>query len=119
MVAQCPWLRMLLWCGRPGGGLRAPSGHPPATRRENPAGGGHGLLHAGGHHAGDLPNIHAAADGMARADYFTSDVTFAAGAANSLFDADGSSIIIHAKPDTYGENAGAGSRVACGVIVRN
>jgi Cu-Zn family superoxide dismutase len=85
----------------------------------NPGSSGHGLLHSGGHHAGDLPNIHAAADGTARAEYFTADVTFAADAANSLFDADGSSIIIHAKPDSYGESAGAGSRVACGVINRN
>ena len=85
----------------------------------NPGGSGHGLLHSGGHHAGDLPNIHAAADGTARAEYFAAEVTFAEGAPNSLFDADGSSIIIHAKPDTYGESAGAGSRVACGVITRN
>ena len=32
--------------------------------------------------------------------------------------ADGSAIIVHEKPDTYGEDAGAGGRVACGVIAR-
>ncbi len=85
----------------------------------NPGGGGHGLLHDGGHHAGDLPNIHADASGAAKADYFTADVTFDAGAANTLFDADGSSIIIHENPDSYGEDAGAGGRVACGVIVKD
>ena len=36
---------------------------------------GHGLMHGGAHHAGDLPNIFAAADGTARADYFTEAVT--------------------------------------------
>ena len=85
----------------------------------NPGGGGHGILDAGGHHAGDLPNIHAGADGSARADYLTTDVTLAGGVANSVFDADGSAIIIHENPDSYGADAGAGGRVACGVIVRN
>ncbi len=36
-----------------------------------------------------------------------------------VFDSDGSSIIIHAKLDTCGAEAGAGDRVACGVITRN
>ena len=85
----------------------------------NPGGGGHGLLFSGGHHAGDLPNIHADASGAARADYFTQDVTFDASAANTLFDADGSAIVIHENPDSYGEDAGAGGRVACGVIVKD
>ena len=33
----------------------------------------------------------------------------------SVFDSDGSAIIIHAKPDTSGAEASAGDRVACGV----
>jgi len=85
----------------------------------NPGGSGHGLLFAGGHHAGDLPNIHADASGAAQADYFTVDVTLADGAANTLFDADGSAIVIHENPDSYGEDAGAGGRVACGVIEKD
>ena len=32
---------------------------------------------------------------------------------------DGSAFIVHAKPDTYGSEAGAGDRVACGVIERS
>ena len=82
-----------------------------------PKGRGHGYSHEGGFHAGDLPNIYAAADGTVRVDVFTSDVTLTAELAHSLFDDDGSAIIIHEKPDTYGEEAGAGGRVACGVIV--
>jgi len=62
--------------------------------------------------------IYAGADGAARADYFTAAVTLDADADLSLFDADGSAIIIHENPDTYGEDAGAGGRVACGVITR-
>ena len=82
----------------------------------NPGESGHGFTYEGGQHAGDLPNIYAAADGTARADFFTEAVTLTPGAENSIFDADGSAIIIHAKPDSYGESAGAGDRVACGVI---
>lgn len=79
---------------------------------------GHGLLVNDTPHPGDLPNIYAGADGAARADVLTAAVTLDAGADHSLFDADGSAIIIHAKPDTYGEEPGAGDRVACGVIQR-
>ena len=82
----------------------------------NPEGIGHGFMEEGGWHAGDLPNIYAAADGTARADVFTGAVTLTPGADNSIFDADGSAIIIHAGPDSYGESPGAGDRVACGVI---
>ncbi len=80
---------------------------------------GHGFLTTGGSHAGDMPNIHAGSDGVARADHFTDKVTLAAGAETSLFDSDGSAIIIHAKPDSYGDEPGAGDRVACGVITRS
>ncbi len=84
----------------------------------NPGDVGHGYNNSAGVHAGDLPNIYADAGGAARADYFTAAVTLDAGAEHSLFDADGSAVIIHEKPDTYGEDAGAGGRVACGVIAR-
>ncbi len=77
---------------------------------------GHGFMHTEGSHAGDLPNIYAGSDGTARADHFTSAVTLAATGDTSVFDADGSAIIIHAKPDSYGPEPGAGDRVACGVI---
>lgn len=89
-----------------------------AGDHDNPAGSGHGFLHEGGMHAGDLPNIHADATGGANADFFTDAVTLAEGADTTLFDADGSAIIIHENPDSYGADAGAGGRVACGVIER-
>ena len=84
-----------------------------------PDGKEHGLMNAAGAHAGDLPNIHATADGDARADFFTSRMTLADGAATSVFDSDGSAVIVHAKPDSYAAEAGAGDRVACGVITRS
>ena len=85
----------------------------------NPGGTGHGFLDEGGVHAGDTPNVYAAADGTVRADIFTAAVTLETGVAHSIFDADGSAIIVHEKPDTYGADPGAGARVACGVIQRN
>ena len=77
----------------------------------------HGFLYSTDMHAGDLPNVYANADGTARADVFTADVTLAPDDERSLFDSDGSAIIIHEKPDDYGADAGtAGSRIACGVV---
>ncbi len=85
--------------------------------------GEHGFIHpnwrgsSGRTHGGDLPNIYAAADGSARADFFTGGVTLDTGKEHSLFDSDGSSIIVHEKPDTYGEGEhDTGRRIACGVI---
>lgn len=87
----------------------------------------HGFIHASwkrgeaaGGHGGDLLNIYAADDGSARADFLTEGVTLDEGPIHSVFDADGSAIIVHEKPDPYGEGeADTGSRVACGVIKRS
>ena len=83
-----------------------------------PGGEGHGFMHEDGTHSGDMPNIYAGADGHARADVFTDAVSFSSDADNTLFDDDGSAIIIHAQPDSYGESPGAGDRVGCGIISR-
>jgi len=84
-----------------------------------PGGEPHGFLHEEGPHAGDLPNIHANEDGVARVDYFTAAVTLDADKDHSLFDEDGSAFIVHADPDDYRDVASAGARVACGVIERS
>ena len=90
----------------------------------NPTGVEHGFIHsawqrgeAAEAHGGDLPNIYAASDGAARADFFTVGVTLDEGPAHSVFDADGSAIIVHELPDTYGASEpDTGARLACGVI---
>ena len=90
----------------------------------NPAETEHGFVHPAwkrggsvGAHGGDLPNIYAAADGSARADFFTTGVTLDTGQRHSIFDADGSALIVHEHPDSYGEEeSDTGARVACGVI---
>ena len=71
----------------------------------------HGFMHSTDMHAGDLPNLYAHADGTGRTDAFTADITLAVGDERSLFDSDGSAIVVHEKPDAYGEDAGtAGAR---------
>lgn len=85
----------------------------------NPTGAEHGMKSEAGAHAGDMPNIYADADGVAKADVFLHDVSLEEGDEGTLFDDDGSAIIIHAQADTYGAEAGAGDRVACGVIEKN
>jgi len=79
----------------------------------------HGLLNAQSNDAGDLPNIHAGADGMATAEIYSSLVTMKGGSATpALMDADGSAVVIHASPDDHRSQpiGGAGDRVACAVI---
>lgn len=81
----------------------------------DPTGKAHGMTNPEGKHAGDLPNIYAASDGRVTAEVLNPNVTLGSGD-TTLFDADGSSIIIHAKPDSHTADPGAGGRDACGVI---
>lgn len=72
------------------------------------------------YHMGDLPQISAPASGAATLKATTSRVTVSPGPL-SLFDADGSAIILHGNPDqgiTGAPKSGVsgGPRVACGVI---
>ncbi|MDI1228831.1 MAG: superoxide dismutase family protein [bacterium] len=73
----------------------------------------HGFLNAEGPHIGDLPNLHVAADGTGSAEFYTKTIDM-----DALHDADGSALMIHAKPDDYktDPSGDSGDRVACGVI---
>ena len=71
-------------------------------------------------HMGDVPQITATANGKATMKVATTRVTLSEGPL-SLFDADGSAIIIHGNPDqgitgAAGSGVSGGPRVACGVI---
>jgi Cu-Zn family superoxide dismutase len=73
-------------------------------------------------HMGDLPNLSVGADGKGRFVAATTRVTLSAGPL-SVFDADGTSIIVHANPDqgVTGEpksGVSGGPRIACGVLVK-
>lgn len=79
----------------------------------------HGLLNAQGPDNGDLPNVYADATGTVMAEVFTTRARIASeGDGEWLFDADGSALVIHAKPDDHSSQpiGGAGDRVACGLI---
>ena len=88
----------------------------------NPYGKQHGTKNPHGPHAGDLPNLLVGPDSVGAAILQASMVTLGAGA-NSLFDADGSAVVIHEKADDDNVQAdstntagNAGKRLACGVI---
>jgi superoxide dismutase, Cu-Zn family len=86
----------------------------------NPAGKHHGLKNPAGPHAGDLPNITVGADGKGKVEAVAKLVTLKEGEKNSLFQAGGTSLVIHAGvDDNVSDPAGnAGPRIACGVITR-
>ena len=84
----------------------------------NPGNKKHGMLAPGGQHAGDMPNLHVPQSGDLTVEILNANITLEKGKPNSVFDADGSSIVIHAGSDDYNTDpAGeSGGRIACGVI---
>jgi Cu-Zn family superoxide dismutase len=83
----------------------------------NPTGAKHGFAAGREHHAGDMPNQFVQGDGVLQAQVLNPQVTLNPGKA-TLFDGDGSALIIHVGADDYASQpAGeAGNRLACAVI---
>lgn len=81
----------------------------------NPATQPHGRAGSGEHHAGDMDNLQANAEGVVHVDVHLRGVTLGGGAANDIA---GRALVVHAGADDYhSQPAGnAGARVACGVI---
>ena len=82
----------------------------------NPANRNHGLSNPAGPHAGDIPNVTVAANGV------LSTVVTVAGAslsADSLSDADGAALVIHAGADdnVTDPSGNSGDRIACAILV--
>jgi Cu-Zn family superoxide dismutase len=84
----------------------------------NPASHKHGLEAPQGAHAGDMPNLFVPQSGDLKTEVLNTMITLAKGQPNSVFDADGSALVIHAKADdNKTDPAGdAGDRIACGVV---
>ena len=83
----------------------------------NPSGQPHGAPDAAEHHVGDFGNLVASADGLADVEITSTDFTFEAGP-TSVFDEDGTSIVVHEGRDdlTTQPSGNSGPRYACGVV---
>src|SRR3954454_3019154 len=79
----------------------------------NPLGRQHGLNNPQGPHAGDLPNVEVAANGVLNQTLVLPHASLA-----ELLDADGASILIHANADDYVSqpSGNSGPKIACAVL---
>jgi superoxide dismutase, Cu-Zn family len=82
----------------------------------NPTNMKHGSMNPQGPHEGDLPNLTIGADGRG-----TIGVNVAGASFDSLVDADGAAMVIHANPDDLmtDPSGNSGGRIACGVLTAN
>jgi Cu-Zn family superoxide dismutase len=80
----------------------------------NPGGKPHGSSSAPEHHAGDMPNLKADANGRAQATFHLTGVTVAPGPTSVV----GRAAVVHKDPDDYKTQptGNSGGRIACGVI---
>ena len=79
----------------------------------NPTGMKHGSMNPQGPHEGDLPNLTVAADGRGALSADIAGARF-----DSLIDADGAVMVVHADPDDLKTDpaGNSGGRIACGVL---
>ena len=86
----------------------------------NPLGKKHGLSNPAGPHAGDLPNVDVAANGVLGQAVTLANATLTgpAGDPRVLLDADGAALVIHAQADDNmtDPSGNSGARIACAVI---
>ncbi|WP_297104340.1 superoxide dismutase family protein [uncultured Devosia sp.] len=96
----------------------ASSGFESAGSHFNPTDMQHGLDNPEGPHLGDMPNVTAGEDGTVRVDLTTDRVTLTQGEEGSLFDEDGTAIVIHEGADDQmsDPSGNSGNRIACAVV---
>ena len=86
----------------------------------NPAARKHGMNNPAGPHAGDLPNVEVAANGVLGTTVALPRATLVGGggAAGSLIDADGAALVLHGQADDYvtDPSGNSGPRIACAVL---
>lgn len=92
-------------------GFKGAGGHFNPHKAEHGYGATHGI------HAGDMPNQFVASDGRLRSQIINTGISLGQGTA-SVFDTDGSALVLHTKPDDYKSQptGDAGDRALCGVI---
>ena len=83
----------------------------------NPGAKKHGRDNPQGAHLGDLANLEVGANGTASANFTVAGAMMASGS-TMLADADGTSLVVHAKRDDYktDPSGASGDRIACAVI---
>lgn len=95
-------------------GFKTAGGHYNPTEKS------HGMKHPEGHHAGDMPNLKPNEKGVIQNGFMNLKVTLGESTdkRHTLYDADGSAIIIHAGADDHMSqpSGAAGARIACGVV---
>jgi Cu-Zn family superoxide dismutase len=129
--------RAMIWAGRTGLEVRVQAAGLPAAQYAvhfhsvgrcegpdfasagphwNPTARQHGSLNPAGHHLGDLPNLEVDAQGAGRLEFAIAGAS--TGGAEGIFDADGTSLVIHAAADDYrtDPSGNSGARIACGVF---
>ncbi len=79
----------------------------------NPMNMKHGSMNPQGPHAGDMPNLVVGADGRG-----TLGINLAGAGFDSLMDADGAAVVLHAAADDLmtDPSGNSGGRIACGVL---
>lgn len=84
----------------------------------NPSAQMHGKDNPKGMHKGDLPNLMVGADGRGSFEYTIPNAGLSGMLPNRIIDADGATVVIHAKPDDYrtDPSGNSGARIACGVL---
>lgn len=82
----------------------------------NPTGAAHGRAGAGAHHLGDMDNLVANVDGVARVDVHVRGVSLGTRRPDDILNR---ALVVHAQADDYRSqpSGNAGARVACGVIL--
>ena len=85
----------------------------------NPGAKQHGRDNPAGAHAGDLANLTVAKDGSANVSIPVAGAKLASGP-QMLADADGTALVVHAKPDDYktDPSGDSGDRIACAVLAK-
>ena len=85
----------------------------------NPLGAKHGFLHSEGPMVGDLPNLIVAANGEVEVELLSPFLTLSKDSEDTIFDADGSALVISEAADDYRTqpDGKSGAGIACGVIV--
>lgn len=86
----------------------------------NPAGRKHGINNPAGPHAGDIPNVEVAANGVLATTVTLPNASLFAppGILGALLDDDGAALVLHAAADDYvtDPSGNSGGRIACAVI---